>query len=126
MREIDALTITKVVKKLCTQANCHLGEDIKNCLSCAAQNEPWQPAKEILEQIIKNYNIADNENVPICQDTGVACVFIKIGQDVHINGNLNDAINEGVRQPVCPLERVCWQIPKEHRGVSIRIKFNDI
>ena len=98
MREIDASLITSTVKNLCTQANCHLGEDIKNCLSCAAQNEPWQPAKEILEQIIKNYNIADNENVPICQDTGVACVFIKIGQDVHINGNLNDAINEGVRQ----------------------------
>ena len=60
MREIDASLITSTVKNLCTQANCHLGEDIKNCLSCAAQNEPWQPGMEILEQIIKNYNIADN------------------------------------------------------------------
>ncbi len=98
MREIDALLITNTVKKLCIEANCHLGSDIKNCISACAENEPWPTAKGILEQIVENYNIADNENLPICQDTGVACVFIKIGQDVHINGNLNDAINEGVRQ----------------------------
>ena len=78
MREIDASIITSTVKKLCIDANCHLGEDIKNCLTCSAKNEPWQPAKEILGQIIENYKIADNENVPICQDTGVACVFLKI------------------------------------------------
>lgn len=101
MREIDASLITSTVKKLCTQANRHLGQDIKNRLTCSAQNEPWQPAKEILEQIIENYKIADSENLPICQDTGVACVFLKIGQDVHINGNLNAAINEGVRQGYC-------------------------
>ena len=101
MREIDASIITSTVKKLCIDANCHLGEDIKNCLTCSAQNEPWQPAKEILEQIIENYKIADSENLPICQDTGIACVFLKIGQDVHINGNLNAAINEGVRQGYC-------------------------
>ena len=101
MREIDASIITSTVKKLCIDANCHLGEDIKSCLTCSAKSEPWQPAKEILGQIIENYKIADNENVPICQDTGVACVFLKIGQDVHINGNLNDAINEGVRQGYC-------------------------
>ncbi len=98
MREIDALIITNTVKKLCVEANCHLGSDIKNCISACAKNEPWPTAKGILEQIIENYEIADRENLPICQDTGVACVFIKIGQDVHINGNLTDAINEGVRQ----------------------------
>ncbi len=98
MREIDALLITKTVKKLCIEANCHLGCDIKNRLVDCAQNEPWPTAKGILEQIIENYNIADSENVPICQDTGVTCVFLKIGQDVHISGNLTDAINEGVRQ----------------------------
>ena len=101
MREIDALQITNTVKKLCIEANCHLGCDIKNRIYDCAQNEPWPVAKSILEQIIQNYNIADSENVPICQDTGVACVFIKIGQDVHINGNLESAINEGVRQGYC-------------------------
>ncbi|MBQ3547376.1 MAG: fumarate hydratase [Clostridia bacterium] len=98
MREIDALTITNTVKKLCIEANCHLSCDIKNCISACAENEPWPTAKDILNQIIENYEIADRENLPICQDTGVACVFLEIGQDVHINGNLNDAINEGVRQ----------------------------
>lgn len=98
MREIDALTITNTVKKLCIDANCHLGCDIKNRIAECAKNEPWPTAKGILEQIIENYTIADSETVPICQDTGVACVFLKIGQAVHINGNLTDAINEGVRQ----------------------------
>ena len=60
--------------------------------------EPWAPAKEILERIVENYEIADNNDRPICQDTGMACVFLKIGQEVHIDGNLEDAINEGVRQ----------------------------
>ncbi len=98
MREIDALTITNAVKKLCIEANCHLSCDIKNCISACAENEPWPTAKDILNQIIENYEIADRENLPICQDTGVACVFLEIGQDVHINGNLTNAINEGVRQ----------------------------
>ena len=98
MREIDALTITNTVKKLCIEANCHLSCDIKNCITDCAKNEPWPAAKEILNRIIENYEIADRENLPICQDTGVACVFLEIGQDVHINGNLTDAINEGVRQ----------------------------
>ena len=98
MREIDALQVINTVKKLCIEANCHLGEDIKNQISACAKNEPWQQAKDILNQIIENYNIAERENMPICQDTGVACVFVKIGQDVHIRGNLTDAINEGVRQ----------------------------
>ena len=101
MREIDALTITNAVKKLCIDANCHLSDDIKNCILNCAKNETWPVAKGILEQIIENYKIADSENLPICQDTGVACVFVKIGQEVHINGNLNDAINEGVRQGYC-------------------------
>lgn len=101
MREIDASLVTNTVKKLCIEANCHLGADIKKCISDCAKNEPWPTAKNILKQIIENYEIADKENMPICQDTGVACVFLKIGQDVHVNGNLNDAINEGVRQGYC-------------------------
>ena len=98
MREISAVQITEVVKRLCIEANCHLPQDVKNCIEGCYAAEPWAPAREILERIMENYNIADNENVPICQDTGVACVFLKIGQEVHINGNIEEAVNEGVRQ----------------------------
>ena len=98
MREISAGRITEVVKRLCIEANCHLPQDVKTCIEGCYAAEPWAPAREILERIIENYNIADNENVPICQDTGVACVFLKIGQEVHIDGNIEEAVNEGVRQ----------------------------
>ena len=98
MREINAEIITSAVKKLCIEANCHLTKDIKDCIAECHKNEPWPQAKEILERIIENYEIADEKDQPVCQDTGVACVFLKIGQDVHINGNLENAINEGVRQ----------------------------
>ena len=98
MREINASTITEVVKKLCIEANCHLSSDIKECISEFHANETWPQAKEILERIIENYNIADEMDQPVCQDTGVACVFLKIGQDVHVNGDITEAVNEGVRQ----------------------------
>ncbi len=98
MREIDASIITSTVKKLCIDANCHLSGDIKECISHAAANENWPQAKQILEHIIENYEIADQKAQPVCQDTGVACVFLKIGQDVHINGDITDAVNEGVRR----------------------------
>ncbi len=98
MREISAQCITDTVKRLCIEANCHLSDDLKTCIGRCHMQEPWPQAKEILERIIENYEIADTENVPICQDTGVACVFLKIGQDVHIAGDLTDAVNEGVRQ----------------------------
>lgn len=98
MREINAVTITETVKKLCIQSNCHLTGDIKNRIKQFYADEPWDQAKEILERIIENYEIADENNQPVCQDTGVACVFLKIGQDVHINGDITEAVNEGVRQ----------------------------
>ena len=98
MREISAEKITETVKKLCIEANCHLTDDIKNCIKCAHDNETWGQAKEILCRIIENYEISDGKDKPVCQDTGVACVFLKVGQDVHISGNITDAINEGVRQ----------------------------
>ncbi len=97
MREIQAEIITECVKRLCIEANCHLGEDVKECIRCSREGELWDGAKEILDRIIENFEIADRENCPVCQDTGVACVFLEIGQDVHIKGNLNEAINEGVR-----------------------------
>ena len=98
MREISAQKITEVVKRLCIEANCHLPKDVKSCIETCYAQEPWPQAQEILERIMENYKIADDNDRPICQDTGVACVFITIGQDVHIDGNLADAINEGVRQ----------------------------
>ena len=98
MREIKGEKITEVVKKLCVEANCHLSSDMKKCIADFHKNEPWPQAKEILERIIENYEIADQQNQPVCQDTGVACVFLKIGQDVHVDGNITDAVNEGVRQ----------------------------
>ena len=98
MREISAALITETVKKLCIEANCHLGDDIKKCIARCAATEPWPPAKEILERLVENYQIADKCEQPICQDTGVACIFLKVGQDVHIVGDITEAVNEGVRQ----------------------------
>ena len=98
MREINAQQITEVVKKLCIEANCHLSQDMKDRIRDFHARESWPQAKEILERIIENYQIADTQNQPVCQDTGMACVFLKIGQDVHIQGDLTEAVNEGVRQ----------------------------
>ena len=98
MREIQATKITDVVARLCVEANCHLPGDMKCRIeeSCAA--EKWPQAQEILERIIENYKIADEQNAPICQDTGVACVFLKIGQECHVDGSIEEAVNEGVRR----------------------------
>ena len=98
MREIKAQQITEVVKRLCIEANCYLPGDMKKCIEQCHAEENWPQAKEILERIIENYHIADEKNQPICQDTGVACVFLKIGQDLHIDGDIAEAVNEGVRQ----------------------------
>ncbi len=98
MREIDASKITETVKRLCIEANCHLSSDVKECIEKFYEDETWGQAKEILERIIENYKIADANNQPVCQDTGVACVFLKIGQDVHIKGDITEAVNEGVIQ----------------------------
>jgi len=98
MREINAKTITEAVRRMCISANRELPEDVRRCIVSCHDNEDWVPAKEALGKLIENYQIADNEGVPICQDTGVTCVFIEIGQDVHIIGDLNEAINEGVRE----------------------------
>ena len=98
MREINASLISESVKKLCIEANCHLTKDIKDRITDFCKKETWPQAKEILERIIENYEIADERCQPVCQDTGVACVFLKIGQDVHVNGDITEAVNEGVRQ----------------------------
>ena len=98
MREINAAQITDTVRRLCIDANCHLTDDVKSCIRASRDGESWPGAREILDRIIENYEIADCMDQPVCQDTGVACVFLKVGQDVHIVGNLTDAVNEGVRR----------------------------
>ena len=99
MREIEVSKITEVVEKLCIDANNHLPCDVKKAIEKCRACEDGEIACGVLDNIIENYNIADRENVPICQDTGMACVFLEIGQDVHfVGGDLTDAINEGVRR----------------------------
>lgn len=99
VREIEAAKITDTVKRLCIQANVILPEDVKNCIIKRKSEENWAPAREILDRIEENFELAAAENVPICQDTGVACVFLEIGQEVHIAGSdITQAVNEGVRQ----------------------------
>jgi len=98
MRELDRNIITYSIKELCIKANYILPEDVRKSLNAASENETFPVAKNTLGIIIDNYKIAESENIPICQDTGLACVFIEIGQDLHIKGNLEDSINEGVRQ----------------------------
>ena len=98
MREIQASDVTKVVRRLCIEANCRLPADMRACIARSRDEEAWPIARDILDRIIENYEIADRDCVPICQDTGMACVFLEIGQDVHINGDLAEAVNEGVRQ----------------------------
>ena len=98
MRELQSEAITDAVRQMCITANRDLPVDVRRCITACHDREDWPAAKETLKRIMENYEIAEQEGVPICQDTGVACVFIEIGQDVHIIGDLTDAINEGVRQ----------------------------
>lgn len=99
MREIDAQLLKKNIKEMCIEANHYLSDDMKKVFDNARNNEKSPLGKQILEQLDENLKIAREDMIPICQDTGMAVVFVKIGQDVHITGaNIEDAINEGVRQ----------------------------
>ncbi len=99
MRELNVSEITSAVKKLCMKANYELGEDVYNCLKTSQGKETTEVGKNILGMIIENAEIAKNEQVPICQDTGFSVFFIELGQEVHlVGGTLTDAVNEGVRQ----------------------------
>lgn len=99
MRELDVKVITENIKEMCIEATHFLTEDMKNVLDDSVAKEESPLGKQILQQLQENLQIAGDEMIPICQDTGMAVVFIKAGQDVHFTGgNIEDAINEGVRQ----------------------------
>lgn len=99
MREIDVNTVTREIKDLCIKANHFLSQDMKEALTDAKEKEESPVGKKVLSQLEENLKIAGEDMIPICQDTGMAVVFIEIGQDVHfVGGNLEDAINEGIRQ----------------------------
>ena len=99
MREVSTDEITKNIKEMCIEANYILSDDVKNKIINSAAVENSEIGKKILSQLEENMEIAEREQIPICQDTGMAVVFIKVGQEVHITGgNLEDAINQGVRE----------------------------
>ena len=99
MKQITTAEITKQIRDLCIRANYELPPSICASISACAAAEPWAPAKETLGKLLDNMEIAKNEQLPICQDTGMACVFLEIGQDVHITGgDLYEACHQGVRE----------------------------
>lgn len=99
IREINASEITKTVREMCIKVNHFLSEDMDNALKKATENEKSDLGKKILDQLQENLKIAGEDMIPICQDTGMAVLFVEVGQDVHVaDGLIEDAINEGVRQ----------------------------
>lgn len=99
IRTIRVEEITKNIKGMCIEANHFLSPDMAEAMKCAEKNEEAPLGKQILEQLQENLKIAGEDMIPICQDTGMAVVFLEIGQDVHLEGGaLEDAVNEGVRQ----------------------------
>lgn len=98
MKTISQKTIIQEVKRLCQEANYELPQDVYQALRQAYDLEDSSLSKQTLEVLNKNAQIAKETNSPICQDTGMACVFVEIGQDVHVEGSLSEAIQEGVRQ----------------------------
>ena len=99
MREIDCEQIILAVKNLCINANCFLPADVRRALDAARESEQSEVGRAIFGDLAENYRLADAEHLPICQDTGMAVLFVELGQEVHITGGLlEDALNEGVRR----------------------------
>lgn len=96
MREISAEAVADTVARLCVQANTCLPRDVTDGIAAARAAEDWPPAREILDRIMENGEIGGG--FPICQDTGMACVFLEVGQELHIAGDLAQAVDEGVRR----------------------------
>ena len=96
MREISAGLISREITRLCIEANMRLPEDVRKAMEAAHLSEPWPVARDTLGVLCSNMCAAESSGLPVCQDTGMACVFMEIGQDVHISGDLYAAVNEGV------------------------------
>ena len=98
MKTISAAEITQTVARLSIQANTHLPPDIVAALDRTRRDEPWPLARETLGLLWDNLELAEEKSLPICQDTGMACVFVELGQEVHIQGDFEQAVHEGVRR----------------------------
>jgi fumarate hydratase subunit alpha len=98
MRIVKAEAIGEAVRRLCVEANRRLPEDAARRIRDCRSRETWPPARDILDQIIANFVLAAERSIPICQDTGAACVFLEIGADVHIEGDVRGAVDGGVRR----------------------------
>jgi len=99
VRSVNVELLTQNIKEMCIQANHYLAPDMDKAMKDAHEKETKPLAKQILGQLLENLEIAGEDMIPICQDTGMAVVFLKIGQDVHFEGgSVEDAVNEGVRQ----------------------------
>lgn len=99
MRTLDVKEITKAVAEMARETNHFLSNDVKQAIGRQAAREPWPVAKGVLEKIEENISIAEQGVLPLCQDTGLACVFLEVGQDVHLEGGaVEEAVHEGVRQ----------------------------
>jgi fumarate hydratase subunit alpha len=98
MRTVSTSEITEKVRELCLSAAYDLEPDVRSALEGAVEGERSQLGKDVLEQIVKNFEIAAGESVPMCQDTGIAVFFIDVGREVRLDGSLEGAVNEGVRQ----------------------------
>ena len=98
MRTISAAAITETVARLCIQANTHLPPDIVAAMDRARREEPWPLARDTLGLLWDNLELAGGQEMPVCQDTGMACVFVALGQEVHIQGDFEQAVHEGVRR----------------------------
>lgn len=97
MREINVSEVESLVKELCIKANLYLPEDMEECIKCGREKEKSPVGKNVFDDIIENISVAKKETIPICQDTGMAVIFMEIGQDVHFTGgSLNEAVNRGV------------------------------
>ncbi|MBR2948959.1 MAG: fumarate hydratase [Lachnospiraceae bacterium] len=99
MRTVQTAAVTEAVKEMCIEANHRLSEDMCRVFEKAVQEERAPLGRQILEQLAENLNIAQQDMIPICQDTGMAVIFLEVGQDVHFEGgNIEEAVNEGVRR----------------------------
>ena len=98
MKEISSQLISDTIRELLIEANYVIGPDVEARMRTCLQEEPSPEGRDVMEQLLKNYEIARTERVAICQDTGMAVVFLDVGQDVHITGDLNEAVSDGVRR----------------------------